>query len=267
MLIRSRVFNAALLGALVVLAGCGGADGGSAGPQGGAGTSGGSNATGGGSGVGGSAPGGIRECVETPSEIPPSQSTTLGFSANDVLAVTGGAHETDLAWVASSLYATHSRSSMQTPLTLTVAAAPTAVRFVDSQGGGCPTGGSDAPCIVCSSRLEIDVGVTIVTGDGALQEQLGVTLTTMTKSAPSFSTNVDATTVTGTYLTGVVPKAGYEISGLHLEAGYGVGFGGSRTTVPNQWNGFTPARLVPTGSTSAVMQAHGYFPRQTAGIP
>lgn len=169
----------------------------------------------------------------------------------------------------SDLYATHTRAQTQTPLTLTFAAQPTAVRFVDNQGGGCPGPGSAAACFACPKRMEIDIELTVVTGDGALNEPLKVTLKTTSKDAPAFSTDIDATAVMGSYLDGVTPKQGYQLQGLHAEGGYGVSFGGSRTTVPNEWNGFVAALLITSGSpsTSTIMQAHGYFPRQTAGIP
>jgi hypothetical protein len=116
--------------------------------------------------------------------------------------------------------------------------------------------------------MEIDIEVTLVTGDGALNEKLNVTLKTTTKNAPMFTTDVMSAAVVGTYLSGVMPKMGYQLAGVHVEAGYGVSFPGSRMTVPNQWNGFVAALLTAMGAplTSTIMQAHGYFPRQTAGL-
>jgi hypothetical protein len=116
--------------------------------------------------------------------------------------------------------------------------------------------------------MEIDIELTMVTGDGALNERLEVMLKATTKEAPAFSTDIDATAVMGNYLDGVTPNQGYQLQGIHVEGGYGVSFGGSRTTVPNAWNGFVAALLTASGSpsTSTIMQAHGYFPRQTAGI-
>lgn len=237
----------------------GGAGGGTAGTTlGGAGTS---------VGVGGAGPG-FTQCMETPSTIAPDATTALGFSANDVLAIAGGPHASDLAWMMSDLYATHTRAQTQTPLTLTLAAEPTAVRFIDNQGGGCPGGGLGVACTVCQKRMEIDIGLTLVTGDGALNEELKVTLKATSKEAPAFNTDIDAAAVVGSYLDGVTPTQGYQLQGLHAEGGYGVSFGGARTTVPNAWNGFVAALLTASGapSTSTIMQAHGFFPRQTAGL-
>jgi hypothetical protein len=181
---------------VLLLAACGGsesspANGGAGGSSGGAGSSaaGGSTGSGGTSvgaggtmpgGAGGTGPGGIGQCVETTSAIAADMTSSLGFSANDVLAIVGGAHPSDLAWVASDLYATHTRALTQTPLTLTLGSQPSAVRFIDSQGGGCPGPGLGVACIVCMKRMEIDIDVTLVTGDGALNEKLSVTLKTTT---------------------------------------------------------------------------------------
>ena len=182
---------------------------------GGAGTGGTGMGTGGtmASGTGGSGPGGIGQCVETPNAIAADMTSPLGFSANDVLALVGGAHQSDLAWMMSDLYATHTRAQTQTSLTLTLAPQPTAVRFVDNQGGGCPGPGLGVACTVCAKRMEIDIEVTLVTGDGALNEKLNVTLKTTTKNAPTFNTDVMSAAVVGNYLTGVMPKMGYQLVG------------------------------------------------------
>jgi hypothetical protein len=282
MTLRVPIRAGALI-ALAALAGCGGSESNpgtaGAGGSGDAGSGGASSSGGGGAGTAGSGGGsagagvggsgsGFGPCVETPSTIAADMTSPLGFSANDVLADVGGAHQSDLAWVVSDLYATHTRAQTQTPLTLTLAPQPTAVRFIDNQGGGCPGPGSEAACIDCPKRMEIDIGLTMVTGDGALNEQLKLTLETTSKDAPTFNMDIEATAVTGNYLDGVTPKQGYQLSGLHVEGGYGVSFPGSRTTVPNAWNGFVAALLTASGSPSAstIMQAHGYFPRQTAGL-
>src|SRR4051812_49345373 len=160
--------------AFTAITGCGGAEnnpggsgtagsGGTSATGGAGGGTAGSTVGGGGTGVGGAGPG-FTQCMETPSTIAADTTSALGFSANDVLAIAGGAHPSDLAWVMSDLYATHTRALTQTPLTLTLASQPTAVRFIDNQGGGCPGGGVEIACTVCPKRMEIDIGLTLVTG-------------------------------------------------------------------------------------------------------
>ncbi len=208
-------------------------------------------------------------CVESVAPVEASQQTPLGFSAKDVLAAIGGAHRADFAWIASSLYATHGRAETQTAVTLTLAATPSAVRFIDSQGGGCI--GGHGPCITCSPRLEIDLGVTLVSDDGALDEKLAVTLSTKSLRGAMFSAELDAAAVRGSYLERVVPSAGYERTGLRVEAGFGhsKGPGGP---VPGEWNGAVAALVVQApGRPGArrpppVMVAHGYFPAKVARV-
>ncbi len=241
--------------------GGGGASTGGSTAKGGATAKGGSTASAG-AGVGGmGTAGGYSECVETTSEIGADEVTALGFSANDVLAAVGGTRETDLLWMPSDLYATHSLAGTVTPLTLMLADAVTATRYIDSQGGGCP--GGNAACFLCQSRAEVDVELGIQSGDGALDELFTVTLEVVAIDSPTFSVEVAAADLLGTYLDGVTPETGYSLTGLHLEGGFGVGFGGSHTTVPNAWNGFVAATVRADGSTGDVMQAHGYFPKET----
>jgi hypothetical protein len=213
-------------------------------------------------GTSGSGGGGYSECAETPSEIRSDQTTTLGFSAEDVLAGVGGLHATDLAWVSSALYATHARAGTITSLELDFSATPSAVRFVDSQGGGCI--GVDGPCLICEQRVEIDIDLSAATGDGSLDEQLTVTLKAKSVSAPEFSIDVPMADMIGAYLDEVVSDGTYPLWGFRLEGGFGTK--GWMSTVPNAWNGFTAALLESGGPFGTVMQAHGYYPKETAGL-
>ncbi len=215
----------------------------------------------GGTGAAAGAAGSLNGCVDTPTDVAADEITALGFSANDVLAKAGGTHTTDLLWLASDLYATHSRGGTVTPLTLVFADAPGSVRYIDSQGGGCS--GGAGPCWTCQSRMEIDLELQLTSGDGALDELVTVTLEVLSLDAPAFSANVAATDLSGSYLDGIVPDAGYSLTGIHLEVGYGVGFSGSHVTVPDTWNGFVAATLRASGSVGDVLQAHGYFPKET----
>jgi hypothetical protein len=204
------------------------------------------------------------ECVETATEISIDAESALGFSARDVLARVGEWNEIDLLWMPSNLYATHSRSGTNTSFDIGLAEAydaPITVRFIDSQGGGCV--GGDGPCTQCQGRLEIDHTLFIVSGDGALDEELPVTLHAQSIDSPTLSADIPAEHVQGTFLDEVTPEAGYSVTGLHIEAGYGVGFSGSHTTVANTWNGFVAATLQADGASGDVMQAHGYFPKET----
>jgi hypothetical protein len=241
--------------------GGGGASSGGSSAKGGSPAKGGSTGSAG-AGVGGTGSGGgFSECVDTPSDVTADEVTALGFSANDVLAAVGGTRETDLLWMPSDLYATHSLAGTVTPLTLTVANAVTASRYIDSQGGGCV--GGDGPCFVCTPRAQLEVELDIQSGDGALDEVFTVTLEVPSLDNITFAVDVPAADLQGSYLEGVTPETGYALTGLHLEGGFGVGFSGSHTTVPDIWNGFVAATVRADGSNGDVMQAHGYFPKET----
>ena len=70
--------------------------------------------------------------METPSTIAADTTSALGFSANDVLAIAGGAHPSDLAWMMSDLYATHTRA--QTAALLTASGAPATSTIMQAHG-------------------------------------------------------------------------------------------------------------------------------------
>jgi hypothetical protein len=59
----------------------------------------------------------------------------------------------------------------------------------------------------------------------------------------------------------------YQIVGLHVAAFFDSPFSGSKVTVPDEWNGFVAAVLAQADSSQGVLQAHGYFPPETAGTP
>ena len=211
---------------------------------------------------------GFMAVTETPSTIAADTTSALGFSANDVLAIAGGAHPSDLARSCPismrRIRARRPRRRSRSPSRHS----PQRCASSTTRAAGARAAELRSLAPVCPKRMEIDIGLTLVTGDGALNEELKVTLLATSKEAPAFKIDIDAAAVVGKYLEGVTPKQGYQLQGLHAEGGYGVSFAGSRMTVPNAWNGFVAALLTASGapSTSTIMQAHGYFPRQTAGI-
>jgi hypothetical protein len=247
--------------AIVALAtGCSANAGSSSGS--GAGGAGGSSTT---SSATSSSVGGYSECVDTPSVVPSSEVSELGFSADDVLAAVGGMHATQLTWISGGLYAQHTRGGTTTELALDFGS-PDEVRFILSEGGGCPQGG-EAPCIVCDSRMEIDLQLGITTADGSLDESLPITVEAMSIDQPWFRAELAADQVMGAYFEGVEPEVDYQIVGLHVAAFFDSPFSGSKVTVPDEWNGFVAAVLAQADSSQGVLQAHGYFPPETAGTP
>ncbi len=200
--------------------------------------------------------------METPGAVALDAQTPLGFSAAALLSTIGKNQESDLKWLATSMYASHGRGGTTTKVNLGFTAA--AATFVDSKGGGCPTQG-EAPCIVCQPRLEVSVGLTMATTDGALDEEIAVKLVTSTKDTATMTFDLPVASLEGAYFDQVTPEAGYEPFGLHVEASFGGSFPGSHATVPGVWNGYVAATVRTTGSTSTtgVNTSHGYFPPET----
>jgi hypothetical protein len=209
--------------------------------------------SGGASGTGGA--GGFGGCVDTPSAVDLNYQTNLGFSGADLLAKVGAEQKSDLKWLGSYMYASHSKSGTQTFVTLTFDQTSAVARFVDSTGGGCV--GGDGPCLTCMPRLEIDINLKLVSEDGSLNDTLKVTLVSMLAEMASLSGVLAAEDVMGTYLDDVTPKTGYEVNGLHIEAEYG-GVEG------NLWAGYVAATLNQVGYSGSILQAHGYVPSTAA---
>jgi hypothetical protein len=195
------------------------------------------------------------------------EQTSLGFSAAELMQRVGGARQSQIVWRTSSgMYATHARAGNTTDLNLTFDDPQATAVFVDSQGGGCPPYG-EAPCIVCESRLEIDVPLAVTTADGALDESMTIRIETTSLEYPGFSADLEGEAIAGAYFDEITPEPGYEPAGLHIEAYFSQGFSGSQASVPDVWNGFVAGyvRRTDQPTSTGVMVAHGYFPPETAG--
>jgi len=172
-----------------------------------------------------------------------------------------------LLWRSGELYAMHTRASATTSLVLRFDASSAVARFVDSQGGGCPSNPEmGAPCRICRARLQVELLLGVSTADGALAERIPLTIDAFGIEHPFFTVRVPAAEVRGRYFDAISPKGGRAIVGLHLQAAFAKSFPGARSTVPGEWNGFVAAVLGATGSSleRGVMQGHGYFPATTA---
>jgi hypothetical protein len=204
--------------------------------------------------------------VDTRSAVALGDKTALGFAPAELLAKVGGTQELSLEWLTvAAANATHTRAGTETSLTLAFDDASAQASYVDSVGGGCPRSG-EAPCIVCTSRLEIAIDLKLTSGDGALADSTRVTLSTTSLSTATVTAELAAASLAGSYLEGITPDADYEATGIHLEAAYAASFAGSHAVVPDAWNGFVAANLRSTKTPTALTTyaAHGYFPPATA---
>lgn len=149
-------------------------------------------------------------CDEQPTELTRNEISDLGFSADDVLALAEGTHDTSLLW---------DRDGSTTPLALSVTDA-LGYRFITSEAVY-PDGGGEQPAIgiVCEDRLEIDVEITFTTGDGAFDEAWTSTLWAGDANALAASHELDPDALTGTYDVSIdIGATDYDERSLWIEA-------------------------------------------------
>ncbi len=128
-------------------------------------------------------------CTSTSTVVDGTVVTSLGFSAADLIAQVGGVTSQPLSWLAAE---------EDTLLTLDVAWTTGEVRFVDQESDGTglgDTGGSNA----CGDWLEVDVNVGFSTDDGVFAESWPLTLQASGVDRSSFTQDLDAVTLTGTF--------------------------------------------------------------------
>lgn len=116
------------------------------------------------------------------------ETSPLGFSAADILGFAQGTHDAGFVWDAGG----------STPMTLTVPA-PSEVRFADL---GLPPVGDPQLYgeIGCANHVELDVIVTLATGDGAFAETFDVILIAASTSRAAFSESVAPEAISGSYV-------------------------------------------------------------------
>lgn len=156
-------------------------------------------------------------CEDTATVITLEESTALGFSGAELLALAEGTHTSTLTW---------SGDGGSTVLTLTLAR-PTdgEVRYVDSEAVAGDTGMSPAMAVECPDRLEVDLAFTFVTEDGTFNESWSGALMGTQPTNASWSTELDPAALGGSFA--VEPwaegedydTAELQISGTHDASG------------------------------------------------
>jgi len=130
-------------------------------------------------------------CENTPTVVNVDETTDLGFSGADLLALAEGGFDETLTWVADGA---------TTPIHVSVGFAEGEVRYVSSIAvypeGDEPTIGIG---VECEDFVELDVSVIITTVDGALDETLELTLDSYDGTEASARTSIDHTEMGGSY--------------------------------------------------------------------
>lgn len=130
-----------------------------------------------------------QSCVDTSSVVPATEVTTLGFSAVDLVAKLGAETSLPLAWL---------RTERETTLTTSITWDGGQVRYYDSklEGAGADDTGESGEC---GDSLEVDANLAFATADGAFADSWAVTLRAYEIESASFSVDLDAATIAGTF--------------------------------------------------------------------
>ncbi|MES2641631.1 MAG: hypothetical protein V4850_19220 [Myxococcota bacterium] len=126
----------------------------------------------------------VPACISTPSAVDSADATALGYSADDLIAQLGTATTQTLTWVGDE---------SETTLTVELTGGAGDVRFIDNE---VESGGDPASC---EDSLEVDTNVAISTADGVFAETWAVTLHAYTVDSASFTQDLDAAALIGTF--------------------------------------------------------------------
>lgn len=133
-------------------------------------------------------------CEETTEVIDPDETTSLGWSGADMLALVAGTWSESFVW---------ERDGSAEAMTLTAAEVAAEVRFIDStQILGDGPGYDPATYKGCAGQIEVDVPITFATASGAFDESLSGTLSLADADEVSLSAPLDPLAMTGTYDVG-----------------------------------------------------------------
>lgn len=138
-------------------------------------------------------PGGTRDgdldtwCAESATPVPLDEATTLGFSGAELYALAAGKHSPPFTWNLGG----------EDTLTLTVGGDPAEARFVDASPAG--DEGADSGWMECPDRVEVDVSITFVTGDGRFAEAWDTALSAETVERAGFVQELDLDHLDGSY--------------------------------------------------------------------
>lgn len=148
--------------------------------------------------------------------------TSLGFTAADVLALASGQHDAPLQWL-SAAPETYGPESGVGQLHITVTAPAPKPRFVHltqkSASGAAPTIDIGTPG--CFDRIELDVHVHVTTDGGALDESFEATLSAQTSRLAQLHGSVPAAAVGGTFeISGNANKQAFVLDALTFEMSF-----------------------------------------------
>lgn len=156
-------------------------------------------------------------CESTPTPVELDETSSLGFSAADVIALAAGTHTETLAWLENE--SVNSSGGDPTEVEVLIEFGEDA-RFVDREpkmndgGGGLEEGEPDiAYESMCHDRLELDATLTLRTADGALDETVPVVVWAETERLAHAHFSLDADELAGSLEVSVDALPGFEQDG------------------------------------------------------
>ncbi len=176
---------------------------------------------------------GSESCSQVESELSPETPTSLGFTAQDIVALVSGEHRETLAWQDTSV--SYGPESGSGEIRLVVEALGTA-RFIDRSpklpGAMSGPGGGEVLTIGttladplddgCGDLLEVDVRLGISTAGGALNESLQTTLTASSAEFAQGDVRLATDALGGTFEVNVPVQPGFvqtQAPSLRLQLG------------------------------------------------
>lgn len=156
------------------------------------------------------------DCESTPTPVELDETSSLGFSAADVIALAGGTHTETLAWLENE--SVESSGGDPTEVEVRIEFSESA-RFVDREPkqGGDDSLGEGGPDIAyesnCHDRLELEATLTLRTADGALDETVPVTVWAETERLAHATFSLDADELAGSLEVSVEALPGFEPDG------------------------------------------------------
>ncbi|HVZ35078.1 MAG TPA: hypothetical protein VG963_21780 [Polyangiaceae bacterium] len=135
--------------------------------------------------------------------------TDLSFSANDVLAYAGGAHQETITWLPASLTSYGPESGAQS-LSLSLVPAGNRARYVHYVPD---TGGLDIGTN-CRDALEVDMEVTLQSGQGALDEHFQAILSANSRELATLYHVLDPNKLGGSFAATPTQPNGFALTQL-----------------------------------------------------
>jgi hypothetical protein len=163
---------------------------------------------------------GSTECKEPALKLSLSEVSPAGFSGEDVLALTLGAHRAPLHWNTEPSIATFGPEQGESSVEVVIEYRGGEVRFYKTKApAGSGAGVDSGAAVTCQTdHLEVDVFARLTTAGGALAEEFSATLTATTPGHAQLSRDLLLTGLSGSFFLSLPPS--FSASQLKVNASF-----------------------------------------------